>query len=314
MSSWLARPRLWLWGAARFARLRRPDVAFGFLGGLGDELLCSAPLVEWERRGARNLWLMSSHPEFFQGLSARAHILPNDPRYPHLAAKLGRDFRFLSYSTYEPATDRDPPPPRHLIAEMCRRAGLTGPVRLRPHLKLEPAELAAATEWRDCVAIHTSTLNALVPMPNKQWPVARFQTVVDRLSPSLRFVQIGSPGDPLLRGVNDQRGRTTLRQTAAILHHTRAQLGLVGFLMHLARAVECPSVIIYGGRETPELSGYPCNVNLTRRPACSPCWQRARCDHDRMCLTDISADEVVVALETILARPRAPLAEAACSV
>ncbi len=77
-------------------------------------------------------------------------------------------------------------------------------------------------------------------------------------------------------------------------------VGLVGFLMHLARAVECPGVIVYGGRETPETTGYSCNVNLKSSPECSPCWYYSRCDFERKCLTEISVAEVVEAIRTFL--------------
>jgi ADP-heptose:LPS heptosyltransferase len=78
--------------------------------------------------------------------------------------------------------------------------------------------------------------------------------------------------------------------------------------MHLARAVDCPSVIVYGGREPPSLTGYSCNQNVTRTPVCSPCWQRNRCDFDRVCLEDIAAEDVIAAIEHALSAPRTSLA------
>ena len=87
-------------------------------------------------------------------------------------------------------------------------------------------------------------------------------------------------------------------------------LGLVGFVMHLARAVECPSVIVYGGREPPELTGYACNTNLDSRPPCSPCWYYSHCEFDRRCLTAIAPAAVVNAVTRLLASPPAwPLHE-----
>lgn len=310
LSRGFEKPRLWCWGLRELARHGRPEVAFAFLGGLGDELLCTAALVEWRRRKARNVWVMTSHPTLFAGLDSRSSILPNDPRYPRLCAVLNREMRFLSYSRYDSETDRDVPPPRHLIAEICRRSGLTGIVKLRPYCSLAPDELARADEFRNLAAIQTSTLNAHVPMRNKQWPAARFQECVDRLAASLRFVQLGSSEDPPLRNVIDLRGQTSLRESAAILHGARLFLGPVGFLMHLSRAVDCPAVIIYGGREPPELTGYSCNENVVARPSCSPCWQRSRCDFAHVCTESISADAVVGATRMVLARPRGPLAVA----
>lgn len=304
-----SRCQLYAWGLMQGARLGRPDVSLAFIGGLGDELMCTAPIIEWLRRDARNVWVRTRKPELFRGLDRRAHILPDDPRYERLAARLHRPFRNLSYSRYDAARDQDSPPTRHIIAEMCRHAGLEGEVRLRPHWRVTEAERAGAAQWREHVVIQTSTLDAHVPMRNKQWIAPHFQETVDRLAPGVRFVQLGSLNDFPLRGVEDLRGKTSLRETAAMLHTARGFLGLVGFLMHLARAVECPAVIIYGGRETPDLTGYSCNINLTRRPACSPCWQRSRCDFDRVCMNQILATEVVAALTNLLSHARAPLQE-----
>ncbi|HWA85402.1 MAG TPA: glycosyltransferase family 9 protein [Opitutus sp.] len=304
-----AKLSLWVWGVRTVLRHRRPDVALAFLGGLGDELLCTAPLVEWRQRGARNIWIRTHRPELFAGLDRAAQILPDSARCDRLASRLGRPFRYLSYSRYDEAGDRDEPLARHVIAEMCARAGLTGAVTLRPHWRVSATERARAAAWHDCIAINTSTLVARVPMLNKQWPAARFQAVVDHFGSRFKFVQLGAPADPPLRGTTDLRGQTSLRETAAILHGCRAFIGLVGFLMHLARAVECPAAIVYGGREPPELTGYPCNENVALRPACAPCWQRSRCEHDHACMAEIDAARVIAAVERVLTRPRGPLLE-----
>ena len=67
--------------------------------------------------------------------------------------------------------------------------------------------------------------------------------------------------------------------------------------MHLARAVETRSVIIYGGRLKAWQSGYPCNENIETNPDCSPCWQNNHCDYDRKCLKEISVNDVLEAIE-----------------
>jgi hypothetical protein len=308
-TTWIARTRLRVWGAAEWARRGRPEVAFGFLGSLGDELLCTAPLAEWQRRGARNVWVMTRHREFFHGLARPAALLPEDARYPALCRVLGRPFHQLSYSDYDEHTDRDSRLGRHLIAEMCTRAGLQGSIQLRPYLHLAPQETAAASVHAGCIAVQSSVGAARLPMANKQWPVERFQRLVeDGVRRGRRFVQIGSAGDPPLAGVTDLRGRTSLREAAAVLHQARLFVGLTGFLMHLARAVDCPAVIVYGGREPPELTGYICNINIANRPNCAPCWQRNRCEFHRICLEAITVQEVAAAIENALARPREPLA------
>ena len=95
---------------------------------------------------------------------------------------------------------------------------------------------------------------------------------------SHRVVQIGHTNDEAIPCHIDLRGRTTLRQLAAVLAHSRLFVGLIGMPMHLARAVECPSVILYGGRERPEQSGYSCNFNIFSDIECAPSWRDNRCE------------------------------------
>ena len=300
--------RLYAWGASQVARLGRPDISLGFFGGIGDDLLCTAAVDEWLSRGARRVWFFTRYPALYAPSDPRVRLLPEDAGHQRLALRLGRPLRSLSYSTYDAATDRDSAPREHLIATMCRQAGLTGQIRLRPHLTLTPTELDRAREWSGCIALQSSGLTAAVPMRNKQWRGDRFQAVVDQLvQRGLRVVQLGSASDPVLVGAADLRGRSSLRETAAVLAQARLFVGNVGFQMHLARAVECPAVIVYGGREPQELTGYSCNVNVAHRPPCAPCWQRNRCDF--VCMESITATDVITGVELLLSRPRGPLAE-----
>ena len=109
----------------------------------------------------------------------------------------------------------------------------------------------------------------------------RFQEVVDALAGEMEFIQLGSTDDPPLQHARDLRGATGISEAAAILYHARLYVGTVGFLMHVARAVECPSVIVFGGREAPWQSGYVCNRNIYSAVPCAPCWRSNTCDFDR---------------------------------
>jgi len=142
-------------------------------------------------------------------------------------------------------------------------------------------------------------------MRNKEWSSARSNELVRTLQrDGIRVVQLGTAADVPLDGVVDLRGRTSLREAAAILAASDVFVGLAGALMHMARAVKCPSVIIYGGREDPRISGYQEFCNLVSRPACSPCWKRNSCEYDRQCLEDISVEKVVDAVgETLQEAP-----------
>ena len=275
-----------------------PDLGLVFHGGLGDDLMATAVAREIQKRSPKRLWLFTNHKEIFEGNSDFTAV-PYDHR-------LFRLCNLLRVKRIE--LDYPDPPPRHLIATLCASAGIAGEIDLRPYVYLTDAEKGAGKRVsRRQIAIQRSGLGARYPMTNKQWPVGRFQEVVDTLKLEFDFVQVGAPSDPVLHGCLDLRGKTTLRQTAAILAASTIFVGLVGGLMHLARAVECRSVIIYGGREHPSQSGYSANENIYWDGACSPCWLRNSCDFGRMCMEAISAGSVVEAVKRHSAIPSARL-------
>jgi hypothetical protein len=294
----------------------RPAMLLYFGFALGDDLLCTAVLRELRRRGRDRLLLMSSHPELFAD-NPDADVRLLWPRYSPDASTAsicrryirlwGGEFIRIEYAPLA-GDDRSRPPARHIIAEMCARTHITGSVALRPYLSLTEAERVSAAWAAGRIVIQSSGLEARHPIRNKEWYQDRFQGVVEALGDEVQFIQLGGAGDPGLRHATDLRGRTSVRETAAILSHARLYVGTVGFLMHLARAVDCPSVIVYGGREAPWQSGYSCNINLYSATPCAPCWRWNTCEFDRQCMREISVADVVSAIRQMLDKPRHPLA------
>ena len=288
--SWMPSPaRLAsLFWASRFALSNGwlPEIAISLKGGLGDDIMCGVVAHELKKRGARKIWQLTRFPELFEG-NPDVRVAPLDFRLRRLCEIFRVPFFDLEY----------PKPPRgHLIAAMCSIVGIRGEVELRPRIYLTESERRTGflTE-RPQIAIQTSSLGARYPMRNKQWAFERFQTVADDLSRDFDIVQIGLSSDPVLRGARDYRAKTTVREDAAILAASHVFIGLEGGLMHLARAVDCRSVIIYGGRVHPSQTGYPANENLYWSGTCAPCWQRDDCDYERICLSEISTNMVTAA-------------------
>ena len=191
---------------------------------------------------------------------------------------------------------------------MCQHADITGQIELRPYLWLTDQEKAAGRIAPRQIAIQSSILSASLPIRNKEWHAGRFAAVIAALSPEYTFVQVGMKSDPKLEGAVDRRGKTDVRQTAAILSQSLVFVGLVGFLMHLARAVECRSVIVFGGREAPWQSGYGCNENLYSAMPCAPCWLWSKCDFGHQCMNRIEASQVIEAVDRQIKRAGLPLA------
>jgi len=288
-------------GIAQFQHvwMGRADCAIFFGSGIGDDLLCSVVAHELKKRGAGRIVMFSKYPSLF------AHNPDVAAVYPYGLSTIGR-MRHWGYgvvvpqfSVYDRATDRDVFPNEHLLVTMCRIAGITGTIGLRPYMTLLPSEKAAGKLRDNQIVIQSGGLGT---MKNKDWIPERYQAVSDQLADNFGMIQLGLKTDPLIQGALDLRGKTTLRESAAILASCRVFIGQVGFLMHLARAVECRSVIVYGGREDPSISGYRANENVVGRTHCSPCWQRNRCDYGHECMQIIEPGEVVAAVRRQLER------------
>lgn len=290
----------------------RPDVILQFLGGLGDELLLTCVAHELrDRNPSLAIWQISHAADLLRGNPDYALIL--DKRHWALRHSnlLARWRKSLRYSEMPITAAYEVPPREHILAILCRAAGLEGLVRLRPWYFQDEIEVPAGRYAPRQITVQSvGERGHETWMQNKVWFHDRMQSVIDGFvarHPDYRVLQIGTGKDQLLSGVEDLRGKTTLRQTAAILRQSLGFLGTSGFLAHLARAVERRSVIIYGGREHAWQSGYSCNENLETRMPCAPCWLWQDCDFDHQCMREITVDNVLNALERVLARREQPL-------
>lgn len=292
----------------RAHRDRDPDLVLAYFGGIGDELLLTVVLHELRRRGFANNWVISEFPDVWRDNPDPALVLRWGRRHVPWTGLFGWNFVRPHYTRYIRRGDRDLSPRKHILTLMCEAVGIVGPVTHKPRLMLTDDERAAGALRPDQIAIQSGGLTARFAMKTKQWFPERYQAVVDALKGDFNFVQIGSPNDPPLDGVLDLRGKTSLRATAGVLSQSLAFVGQVGMPMHLARAVDCRAVIVYGGREHPAQTGYSCNDNLYSPVPCSPCWKSNSCGHGMACMRQISAADVVRAVERQVALRGQPLA------
>jgi hypothetical protein len=282
----------------------RPDAILYFGCGLGDDVLCSSVAHEFKKRGARRVVMISRYPSLFENSPDVAHAYSYGPATVGRIKRWGYPQKIPQYGFYIPKSDRDYSPPGHYIETMCRLMLFTGTIDLRPYLYLRAEEKAKGQLFPRQGVIHSA---GLASMRNKQWSPARYQVVADELKDEIQWVQLGLMNDPPIAGALDLRGKTTLRESAAILASSMVLLGEAGFLMHLARAVDTRAVIVYGGREDPAVSGYCANENIVGKTACSPCWQRTRCDFGHACMEIIEPAMVVAAVRRQIAREGTPL-------
>ena len=289
------------------ARHGHPDLLLYYDGGIGDELLCTVVLRELRKRGKRNVWMRTHYPELFAGNTDADRFVPGIFGLKHWTKLLGGDAIYPMYILIVKESDYYLPPPCHIITRMCQLVGIEGEITRRPYLHLTPEEKEQGKLTPRQIVIQSAGTTARFAHLNKQWYPERFQTVVDALKDRYNFIQVGSPHDPPLEGALDLRGKTTMRMTAALMSNALTFVGQVGFQMHLARSVDCRSVIIYGGKELPHQSGYSAFDNIVARVPCSPCWLESRCDYDRECMDRITPDQVIAAIEGQIWRYGEPL-------
>ena len=124
----------------------------------------------------------------------------------------------------------------------------------------------------------------------KWWHFRRWQAVVDHFRGRILFVQVGEIGHyhPVLDGVIDLRGKTSLRDLIRLIYHAQGVLCPVTLLMHLAAAVEAKPeapahracVVVAGGREPPHWERYP-QHQFIHTVGALPCCARGGCWRSR---------------------------------
>src|ERR1039458_836250 len=223
-----------------------PSRFFQGAGRIGDDLMCTTVFRELRKRSKRSLAVATRNPGLFEKNPDVEKIIVQTDTRLNRWGRAGLPIKTLAHSGYDASRDMDLPPDEHILIRMCRLAGISGPVELRPYIFLTPAELVAGRLGENQVAVQSTGLASSQAMKKREWYPERFQELCAQLRSDVRVVQVGSASDMKLEGAMDLRGQTTLRQTAAVLANSLVFIGLVGFNMHLARAVDCRSVIKIG--------------------------------------------------------------------
>jgi ADP-heptose:LPS heptosyltransferase len=128
---------------------------------------------------------------------------------------------------------------------------------------------AAAARSTAYVTIHDGFGNNVRLAPGaatKCWPFENWTPLIRKLKkakPELKIVQLGSRNSRSIPDVDiDLVQRTSLSQAAWILKHAQAHIDGDSGLVHLARALHTPSVVLFGPTDH-KFFGYSQNVNLT---------------------------------------------------
>ena len=171
--------------------------------------------------------------------------------------------------------------------------------------EMSPVEWQFAVDDADRAAVSSmipaGRYAVLIPGTNwatKRWPVEKFAKLVEPLRQrfGLHSIVIGGPGDTQLAAgianATDLTGKTTLRQTIALLERADLVIAHDSGPMHIASAIGRPLVALFGPT-SPLLTGpygRPETVLRLDLP-CSPCYSRT-CSH-QSCLQWLEIEPVL---------------------
>ncbi|GAB7026517.1 glycosyltransferase family 9 protein [Geotalea toluenoxydans] len=145
----------------------------------------------------------------------------------------------------------------------------------------------------------------------KRWGKDRFVFLAAKLAPQKKVVVIGgredvSIGDEIARegGVN-LAGRTSLLETAAIIAQADVLVSGDSGVLHLAAGLDVPSVALFGPSSIAKWAPQGSSGSVvSARAACSPCSLYGTippCRHNVRCMDDITVDQVISAIESVIA-------------
>lgn len=289
------------WVLVRWRLVRRPAplCVVTCFDSLGDNLLINSLIAQAFERCGRLHIVVSPHPRIYRRTPGVFSVLSPRLRIVGLARLLGIKAYKPVYEEGPADTDRHVRPEGNIMDALASRMDLPPPIRREP-LWTVPRGAVGPGVSTPRVGIMSGGHGARHPMLNKEWGSHNFQRCIDLLKGKCQFIQLGAEDDAPLHGAEDHRGANVFTELSNLLASCDLFVGQVGFLMHLARALNVPSVIVYGGRERAWQSGYPSNINLESEVECSPCWYHNRCEYDRKCLELITPEEVGTKIQEYL--------------
>ncbi len=147
---------------------------------------------------------------------------------------------------------------------------------------------------------------------NKTWPLERFAEVADWLSEQgIRVVLIGGQQDMLLgqqilnrttHKPENLMGKTSLSQLVAVMKQSKLLIGNDGGPMHMAAAVGCPVVGLFGPTDPAVWGPRGSKIKVIYKGIdCEKCFYTECLRGEESCMRQISVEEVCQAALSLLA-------------
>ena len=244
----------------------RHPVAIKSFNGIGDLLFVTPTLRMLHTHHRVFITVLTHQPDLLRGNPYVDYVSGDRPRQTHRTDEEGV---FLGYPD---PIHRRMPTQHHILTDweiVTRHFGLeTPPPAIKPEIYLN-----VPPEKKDVVGVqvlHKNTFNR-----KKQWPHC------DELAALPGF-------EPIPRA-------PSLRALVKSISEYKAVVCCEGGIHHIAKAVRTPAIVIYGGFQRPEWTGYEDQTNLVSEIWCrDECFNPDPCVHqtERACLWQISISDV----------------------
>jgi heptosyltransferase-2 len=196
-------------------------------------------------------------------------------------------------------------------------------LRLTEQMKQSARKMLEASEiapGEPLIGIHPGATGGAA----KRWIREYYADVGDRLASAYRgrVVLLGGPGElDLTREIRaqidapviDLAAKTSLVELMGVLDALSVLITNDSGPMHLASALDTPTVAIFGPTDERETGPMGRSSRVLRKPVdCSPCLLKD-CPTDHRCMTEVGVDEVVAAASQLIEKKHKPHAAEAVS-
>jgi ADP-heptose:LPS heptosyltransferase len=128
---------------------------------------------------------------------------------------------------------------------------------------------------------------------NQEWPLRNWDELV-RSMPECSFIQLGWGDEDKVEQAVDLRGKTSFRESFALIKYAKGFVGINSALSHVTNAFDIPGVVLFGPGP-PIIWGHPNNINLYKPVRCAPCLDLLSgnpCPYGKPCMTNITVEDV----------------------
>lgn len=304
---------------------RKPVILFERHGGIGD-IICTFPAVLALRERHPDAVFVYSVWKSFKSIAEMGRVADQV-----IERDWSEDMPKLAYQDYDicyqPWLEDERPQGRdyvHLVDDFAQTLKVTVASR-QPKLHVPEAVSRSLREKIAPFRKRTKYLLGIHVGPTwtvREWPVEGWTKLVARLRDQFdcTVMQLGSDNEtgkgqvraPRIAGTEDWVGVLTLEETAAAIEHLDLFIGIDSGLLHIAGAVETPTVGLFGAID-PKLRLPPVtpSIGVVANVPCLGCHHRLPrlhwrdgCPHDVQCMATLSAKEVFAACAKLLNVPQ----------